>query len=55
VLEEREKARQVVLGLQRRYAGRFKLVPVLWEELPLQADQVTNIDNFRRANDRRSP
>jgi WD40 repeat protein len=38
VQEERQKARQVVEQLQRRYNGRLKLVPLLWEELPLQAD-----------------
>ena len=38
VQDERQKARQVVEQLQRRYAGRLKLVPVLWEDLPLQAD-----------------
>ena len=38
VAVEREKARQVIEQLQRRYAGRIKLVPVLWEDLPLQID-----------------
>ncbi|MDB6138899.1 MAG: hypothetical protein JWO94_1971 [Verrucomicrobiaceae bacterium] len=38
VAEERDRARQVVESLRRRYAGRFFLKPVLWEELPLQAD-----------------
>jgi tetratricopeptide (TPR) repeat protein len=38
VAEERERARQVVEGLRRRYAGQFHLLPVLWEDLPLQAD-----------------
>src|SRR2546426_10584153 len=38
VQEERDKARTVVAQLQRRYASRLKLVPVLWEDLPLQAD-----------------
>ncbi len=38
VTEEREKARQVVRELQRRYLGRLELLPVLWEDLPLQAD-----------------
>ena len=38
VHEEREKARRVIEQLERRYAGRLRLVPVLWEDLPLQAD-----------------
>lgn len=38
VAEERDRARQVVEGLRRRYAGQFHLEPVLWENLPLQAD-----------------
>ena len=38
VSEERDRARQVVEQFQRRYAGQLKLVPVLWEDLPLQAD-----------------
>lgn len=38
VAEERERARDVVESLRRRYAGCFYLQPVLWEELPLQAD-----------------
>lgn len=38
VAEERERARQVVDSLRRRYAGRLELKPVLWEDLPLQAD-----------------
>lgn len=38
VAEEREKARQVVDQLQRRYAGRLNLKALLWEDLPLQAD-----------------
>lgn len=38
VAEERERARQVVESLRRRYAGQFHLLPVLWEDLPLQAD-----------------
>src|SRR5271165_302182 len=38
VAEERDRARQVVESLRRRYADRFFLKPVLWEELPLQAD-----------------
>ena len=38
VAEERERARQVVEQLRHRYAGQFDLKPVLWEDLPLQAD-----------------
>jgi WD40 repeat protein len=38
VIEERDRARSVVEELRRRYAGRLDLVPVLWEDLPLQAD-----------------
>lgn len=38
VEEERNRARQVVEQLRRRYAGQLDLKPVLWEELPLQAD-----------------
>ena len=38
VAEERQKAREVIASLQPRYAGRFGLVSVVWEELPLQAD-----------------
>jgi hypothetical protein len=38
VAEERDRARQVIEGLRRRYARHFYLKPVLWEELPLQAD-----------------
>ena len=36
--EERDRDRQVIDGLRRRYARRFRLKPVLWEYLPLQAD-----------------
>jgi len=35
VAEERERARQVVQGLRRRYARHFDLVPVFWEDMPL--------------------
>ena len=35
VSEERERARQVIQGLRRRYAQHFDLVPVLWEDMPL--------------------
>ena len=38
VEEERERAKEVVESLRRRYSGRFYLKPVRWEELPLQAD-----------------
>ena len=38
VTDERDRGRQVVEGLRRRYAGRLWLQPVLWEDLPLQAD-----------------
>lgn len=37
VSEERERARQVIESLRRRYAGKLELKPVLWEDLPLQA------------------
>ena len=36
--EERQKARDVVTSLQPRYAGRFRLLSVLWEDMPLQMD-----------------
>ena len=35
VAEERERARQVVQSLRRRYARHFDLVPVFWEDMPL--------------------
>lgn len=38
VEEERQRARQVVDSLKRRYAGVFTLKPLLWEELALQSD-----------------
>lgn len=38
VAEERDRARQVIEGLRRRYAGRLLLQPLLWVDLPLQAD-----------------
>ena len=38
VAEERERARQVVQGLRRRYARHFELVPVFWEDMPLGLD-----------------
>ncbi len=38
VQEERDRARRVVEGFRRRYAGRITLQPVLWEDLPLAAD-----------------
>jgi WD40 repeat protein len=37
VAEERERAKQVIDSLKRRYAASFLLKPVLWEDLPLQA------------------
>ncbi len=38
VRDERDRARQVVESLRRRYAGRLDLRPLLWEDLPLQPD-----------------
>ena len=38
VAAEADKARQVMAQLQRLYRERVQLVPVLWEDLPLQAD-----------------
>jgi len=38
VAEEREKARLVIDQLQRNYGSRVKLLPVFWEDLPLQPD-----------------
>lgn len=38
VAEERERARQVVQGLRRRYARHFDVVPVVWEDMPLGLD-----------------
>ena len=38
VAEERQKASDVIASLQPRYAGQFRLVPVVWEDLPLQVD-----------------
>lgn len=38
VAEERDRARQVVEQLRRRYVGQFDLKTLLWEDLPLQAD-----------------
>lgn len=38
VQDERERARNVVHQLRRRYAGRLDLKALLWEDLPLQAD-----------------
>ena len=37
VAAERERAKQVVEVLQRRYAGRLRLKAILWEDLPLGA------------------
>lgn len=39
VAEERQRAQEVIGQLQARYRGRFRLVPVLWEDLPLGAGQ----------------
>jgi WD40 repeat protein len=36
--EERDRAKQVIEGLRRRYSRRFHLKPVLWEDIALQAD-----------------
>ena len=38
VAEERELARRVIVQLQKSYAGRLELKPILWEDLPLTAD-----------------
>ena len=46
VAEERQKAGEVITSLQPRYAGRFRLVPVLWEDMPLQADMSAQQDGF---------
>ena len=37
VVEEREKAKQVIADLQRRYGDAATLVPVLWEDLAIPA------------------
>ena len=37
VAEEREKAKQVIADLQRRYGDAATLVPVLWEDLAIPA------------------
>ena len=37
VSEEREKARQVISALQRRYDDCAQLIPVLWEDLAIPA------------------
>ncbi|MEZ5997327.1 MAG: AAA family ATPase [Hyphomonas sp.] len=37
VAEERERAREVIEGLRRRYARHAVLEPIFWEDLPLQA------------------
>jgi hypothetical protein len=42
VAVERDKARKVVEGLRKRYAGRLRLETVLWEDLPLGA-----VDSFQ--------
>ena len=46
VAEERQKACDVIASLQPRYAGQFRLVPVVWEDLPLQVDA-----SFQQATD----
>ena len=38
VAEERDKAKQVIASLQRQYGDEVRLIPVLWEDLPLGAD-----------------
>jgi len=38
VAEERDRGKQVIESLRRRYSRRFHLKPVLWEDLALQAD-----------------
>jgi tetratricopeptide (TPR) repeat protein len=38
VATERDKARQVIADLQRRYIGNLLLEPVFWEDLPLRSD-----------------
>lgn len=38
VQEERERARQVIEGLRRRYARALSLAHIFWEDLPLQAE-----------------
>jgi WD40 repeat protein len=38
VIDERERARQTIESLRRRYARRFALKHLLWEDLPLQPD-----------------
>ncbi len=37
VAEERDKAKQVIADLERRYADQLKLIPVLWEDLAIPA------------------
>ncbi|MFN0078625.1 MAG: AAA family ATPase [Prosthecobacter sp.] len=36
VAEERDKAKHVIATLQRHYGAEVHLIPVLWEELPLE-------------------
>jgi WD40 repeat protein len=38
VVDERERARQVIESLRRRYARRFAIKHLFWEDLPLQPD-----------------
>jgi hypothetical protein len=38
VSQERERAREVIESLRRRYSRHFALKPVFWEDLPLEPD-----------------
>ncbi len=38
VAEERDRAKEVIRRLQRRYTRRLELVPILWEEMFLDAE-----------------
>lgn len=38
VAQERERASQVIESLRRRYARKFHLIPIFWENLPLEPD-----------------
>ncbi len=38
VAQERERASQVIESLRRRYAWKFHLIPIFWENLPLEPD-----------------
>lgn len=48
VADERERARQVIASLARFYQARCQLQPVLWEDLPLAAQ-----DSFQEGIDRK--